>query len=337
MQILPEITENTAEILQRVRALVADDLSVIDHLIHKELLSGVPLTREITHHIFKTIGKRLRPMLVILTAHAFSNHKPLEKKHFDLAIVFEFVHTATLLHDDVVDHSLLRRGENTANAIWGNAASVLVGDFLYSRAFQILARHHHAQIMQVLSETTNAIAEGEVMQLMNRHDADLSIEHYFQVITQKTAALFSAAGKTGALLENARIQDQKAMADYGLYLGITFQIIDDLLDYEISSDITGKNMGDDLREGKATLPLIYAIKNATPQQSLFIRDTIKKGDVNALPEILSLLKKTNAFQLTRNKAMEYAQLAHHALKDIPDSVYRNAMQELIIFAVYRSY
>ncbi len=337
MQILSEITENTAEILQRIRALVADDLRAIDHLIHEELSSSVPLTREITHHIFKTTGKRLRPMLVILAAHAFSNQKPLEKRHFDLAIVLEFVHTATLLHDDVVDHSLLRRGEDTANAIWGNAASVLVGDFLYSRAFQILARHHHAQIMQVLSETTNAIAEGEVMQLMNQHDADLSEENYFQVITQKTAALFSAAAKIGALLENAGIQDQKALSDYGLYLGITFQIIDDLLDYETSSDITGKNIGDDLRDGKATLPLIYAIKNATPEQSLFIRDAIKKGDVNVLPEILSILKETNAFQLTRHKAMAYAQLANQALQNVPDSVYRNAMRDLITFAVNRNY
>ena len=187
MQISHETIDNSAEILQDIRALVADDLEAVDHLIDEELSSSVPLTREITQHIFKTKGKRLRPLLVILAAHAFSAEKTLKKRHYELAVVIEFVHTATLLHDDVVDHSDLRRGEQTTNAIWGNAASVLVGDFLYSRAFQILARHNDPRVMQILSETTNVIAEGEVIQLMNQHDANLSEENYFHVITQKTA------------------------------------------------------------------------------------------------------------------------------------------------------
>ncbi len=331
------LIENPAEILQNIRALVASDLEAVDHLIHKELASSVPLTREITQHIFKTKGKQLRPLLVILAARAFSNKRALEKKHYELAVVIEFVHTATLLHDDVVDHSELRRGQQTANAIWGNAASVLVGDFLYSRAFQILARHNDSAIMQVLSEATNAIAEGEITQLMNQHDADLSEDNYFQVITQKTAKLFSAATEIGALLENAENTDVKAMSDYGLHLGITFQMIDDLLDYETSAAMTGKNIGDDLRDGKVTLPLIYAMQNAIPEKSLVVRNAIKTGDINALDEILSILKETNAFTMTRNKANECATLANHALKNIPESIYRNAMEELVLFAVRRGY
>src|SRR3990167_1363806 len=327
--------EDPTKILQDIRALIANDLAAFDALIQEELSSSVPLTREVTQHIFKTKGKRLRPLLVILAAHAFSAGKPLEKGHLEIAVVIEFVHTATLLHDDVVDHSNLRRGQQTANAIWGNAASVLVGDFLYSRAFQILARHNDLRVMQVLSETTNAIAEGEVMQLMNQHDADLSEENYFHVIAQKTAKLFSAATEIGALLENAGKQAQKAMADYGLHLGITFQMIDDLLDYETSADITGKNIGDDLSEGKATFPLIFAMQNTSSEKSEVIHNAIKEGDVNALSEILVILKETNAFTATRSKAQHHALLAKHALKNIPNSDYRQAMEDLILFATHR--
>jgi len=337
MQISPEKIEHSTDILETIRALVANDLDAFDRLIHDELSSSVPLTREITQHIFKTKGKRLRPLLVILAAHAFSKRTELEKKHIELAVVIEFVHTATLLHDDVVDHSELRRGQQTANAMWGNAASVLVGDFLYSRAFQILARHNDTAILNVLSIATNSIAEGEVLQLMNQHDADLSEENYFHVITQKTAKLFSAATEIGALLENAGNTGQKAMADYGLHLGITFQIIDDLLDYETSADITGKNIGDDLAEGKATLPLIYAMQNATPEKSLFIHNAIKKGDVTALSEIISILKETNALNATRDKALKQAQLARQALKNIPESKYRQALEDLIVFATQREF
>lgn len=337
MQTSFDKTENSTDILRNIRTLVASDLAAVDDLILKELSSSVPLTCEITDHIFKTKGKRLRPLLVILAANAFSNGKPLSTIHYELAVVIEFVHTATLLHDDVVDHSDLRRGEKTANAIWGNAGSVLVGDFLYSRAFQILARHDQREIMSVLAQTTNAIAEGEVMQLMNQHDADLSEENYFHVITQKTAQLFSAATEIGALLEHTEKTAQKAMANYGLYLGIAFQIIDDLLDYESSAEETGKNIGDDLSEGKATLPLIYAMQNATSEKSEFIRTAIKNGDVDSLSEILIILKETDAFTSTRNKAKKYAALANAALQNIPESPYRKALEDLIAFAVERHY
>lgn len=337
MQNIDYTIENSTEKLAHIRALLADDLQAFDQLIQAELASSVPLTREITQHIFKTKGKQLRPLLVILAAHAFSAGKPLEKRHLELAVVIEFVHTATLLHDDVVDHSSLRRGQKTANAIWGNAASVLVGDFLYSRAFQILARLNHVSVMQVLSETTNAIAEGEVLQLMNQHDANLSEENYFHVITQKTAKLFSAASKIGAILESTNEDNQISMANYGLHLGITFQMIDDLLDYESSASITGKNIGDDLRDGKATFPLIYAMQQTSAEKSALIKNAIQQGDDAALEIILTILKETDAFTATRNKAYEHATLANNALKNIPDSRYRNAMQELIVFAVQRSY
>lgn len=337
MQLIDHQTKASSELLQSIRALVANDLNAVDELMRTELASSVPLTQEITQHIFKAKGKQLRPLLVLLASHAFSTEKPLQKTHYELAIVIEFVHTATLLHDDVIDHSDLRRGKKTANAIWGNAASVLVGDFLYSRAFQILARHQHAEIMNELSESTNAIAEGEVLQLMNQHDADLSEENYFHVITQKTARLFSSATKIGALLENTEKQAQNAITKYGLHLGIVFQMIDDLLDYETSSDITGKNIGDDLNEGKATFPLIYAMKNATTEKSALIRDAIKNGDTQALPTILSILKETDAFTATRKKAHEHATLANEALEKIPESPYRQAMKDLIVFALNRSF
>lgn len=337
MQTTPEIIENPAELLQRIRTLVAPDLIAIDQLIQQELSSSVPLTREITQHIFKRKGKQLRPLLMTLAAHAISSKTVLEKSHYELAVVIEFVHTATLLHDDVVDHSELRRGQHTANVTWGNAASVLVGDFLYSRAFQILARNNRASVMQILSETTNAIAEGEVLQLMNQRDADLTEENYFHVITQKTAQLFSASSEIGALLENSAPTQQKAMADFGLHLGIIFQVIDDLLDYETSSDITGKNIGDDLNEGKATLPLIYAMQNTTPENAAMIRNAIKNNGTDKLETILTVLKETNALTATRNKAKETARLALQSLTAIPDSVYRRALEELVVFAVSRNY
>lgn len=333
---IAEPIENSTEKLDAIRSLVINDLESIDQLISKEVASSVPLTQEVTRHIFKSKGKRLRPLLVILSAHALKKQE-LGTQHFELATVIEFVHTATLLHDDVVDHSLQRRGQRTANAIWGNLASVLVGDFLYSRAFQILARHNHIAIMRVLSEATNAIAEGEVMQLMNQNDADLTEENYFKVIIQKTAKLFSAATEIGAILQNANETEQKAMATYGLHLGIAFQIIDDLLDYYADSDITGKNLGDDLSEGKATLPLIYAIKESTQQQADLIRTAIRTADINLLPEIILILNNSQALSATKNKAIEHANLAQAALNNIPNSEYRDALQKLVLFSVERKY
>lgn len=328
-------TLSSNELLLDIRGLVANDLEAVSAYIFQELSSNVPLTRDVTDHIFKTKGKQLRPLLVLLASHACGKQHPLEEKHTALATVIEFVHTATLLHDDVVDHSDLRRGRKTANAIWGNAASVLVGDFLYSRAFQILSRHHHPRIMTLLSETTNAIAEGEVQQLMNQRDADLTEAQYFHVITQKTARLFSAAAEIGAILENGGEQQQKAMAIYGLHLGLAFQIIDDLLDYASSADITGKNIGDDLSEGKATLPLIYAIQDAAPDHALRIREAIKNSDLSELPFIMTALKETNAFEKTREKAREQARMAEATLQHIPASPYHDALRKLLVFAVER--
>ncbi|MDP1573639.1 MAG: polyprenyl synthetase family protein [Coxiellaceae bacterium] len=339
MQITDPLIENptfSADLLQKIRALVSNDMDAISDFIYRELSSNVPLTREITDHIFKTKGKQLRPLLAILSAHAFADKNALSEKHHALAVVIEFVHTATLLHDDVVDHSTLRRGKKTANAIWGNAASVLVGDFLYSRAFQILSRNHDPRVMQVLSETTNAIAEGEVQQLMNQRDAYLSEENYFRVITQKTARLFSAAAEMGAILENAGDAAEKAMATYGLHLGLAFQIIDDLLDYETSSDITGKNIGDDLAEGKATLPLIYAMQKTSEKNAALIRDAIKNSDAAQLPFILKILKETDAFFATREKAREQLLIAEKSLALAPESQYRDALKGLLVFAVERS-
>lgn len=325
------------ERLARIRALVTNDLANISEFIHRELSSNVPLTRDITDHIFQTKGKQLRPLLSILSTHACAPAIGLTEAHYAIAAIIEFVHTATLLHDDVVDHSSLRRGKRTANDIWGNAASVLVGDFLYSRAFQILSRHHHPRIMQVLSETTNAIAEGEVQQLMNQRDAHLTEEKYFHVITQKTARLFSAAAEMSAVLQNAGPVIENAMACYGLHLGLAFQIIDDLLDYESSAEITGKNIGDDLSEGKATLPLIYAIQTTSDDNASRIRDSIKNGDLTELDFILHVLHETNALEKTRNKAREHIQLADNALEKIPTSQYRDALKELLVFAVERSH
>ena len=337
MQIAYQSVENSAEILHRIRSLVDDDMTAIDRFIQVELCSDVPLTKEITQHIFQVKGKRLRPLLMMLAARALSQQKTMETSQYALAVVIEFVHTATLLHDDVVDQSSLRRGQRTANTIWGNPASVLVGDFLYSRAFQILARHQQPTIMKILSETTNAIAEGEIMQLMHQHSNTLSPDNYFHVITQKTARLFSTAAEISAILSGADKSDQQAMKIYGLHLGITFQLIDDLLDYETSSTMTGKNIGDDLAEGKITLPLIYAIENTTTEKAAFIRNTVQQGNIDALPEVLVILKETNAFTATRHKAKEEANLALQALNAIPPSVYRQALEELVTFAVERAY
>ena len=337
MQPIHQPIENSAEILFRIRALVVDDIAAIDAKMQAELTSSVPLACEITQHIFKSKGKQLRPLLLILVARAFATKSALSEAHHELAVVIEFVHTATLLHDDVVDRSELRRGQKTANAVWGNAASVLVGDFLYSRAFQILARHQHPRIMQTLSETTNAIAEGEIMQLMHQRNINVSEQNYFHVITQKTARLFSAAAEIGAILSHADAKNQKAMADYGLHLGIVFQLIDDLLDYETSSDITGKNIGDDLAEGKVTLPLIYALEQTTPEKAALIRNTIQNGDKNALPMMLAILKETDAFSATRKKAKQSAALALQALQTMPASQYHRALQALVEFAVERAY
>lgn len=337
MQTAIEPIEKSDKILQDIRSLLADELAAVDEFIKNELYSTVPLTEAVTQHIFKSGGKRLRPLLVILAANACNITKLSHAPHYALATVIEFVHTATLLHDDVVDNSNLRRGKKTANAIWNNQTSVLVGDFLYSRAFQILAKQNQPQIMRVLSETTNAIAEGEVRQLMNQHDPDLTETNYFRVITEKTAKLFSAAAEIGAILSNAPPKQQTAMAEYGLYIGIAFQIIDDLLDYDASIEQTGKNIGGDLAEGKVTLPIIYALQASDKTQANYIRNVFENGDISALENIISILTTTQALEKTKATAIDYAKRAEKTLAHIPESVYRQAMLNLLAFAVKRNH
>ena len=337
MQTLTKPAENSDKILRDIRSLLSNDLSAVDLFIRQQLHSTVPLTEEVTQHIFQSGGKRLRPLLLLLTANACNVSAETYSEKHALAAVIEFVHTATLLHDDVVDNSNLRRGKKTANAIWSNQASVLVGDFLYSRAFQILAQQNQPRIMQVLSETTNAIAEGEVRQLMNQHNPDLTEDNYFHVITEKTAKLFSTAAEIGAILSDASSIQQTATATYGLHIGIAFQIIDDLLDYQADSENTGKNVGDDLAEGKVTLPIIYAIQASDNTQADYLRDTLKHGNIHELDNVLKMLHETKSIEKTKKTAIEHTQLAAAALENLPDSAYRDAMKNLLVFAVQRCY
>jgi len=321
--------------LAALRAPVREDLQAVDQLIVAELSSRVPLIQTITKHIIKSGGKRLRPLMTLLSAKALGYGGDTE--HIELAAIIEFIHTATLLHDDVVDKSDLRRGEPTANATWGNQASVLVGDFLYSRAFQILARRDNIPIMKVLANTTNQISEGEVLQLIKRNDADITEEDYHTVIRCKTAQLFSAATEVGAIIATDNKPLQKAMADFGLHLGIAYQMIDDILDYTASADEMGKNLGDDLSEGNPTLPLIYAMHHASSEEAGTIRRAIEKGGLDNLKEILKIINATNALDYTLNYAKKHASLAHTALQSLPDSAYRQSLMDLTAFIVERHF
>ena len=328
-------SQQSSDALANIRAPITDDINALDQLIHQELISDIPLIQQITKHILSVGGKRLRPLLVLLSAKALGYKEGSE--HCELAAIIEFVHTATLLHDDVVDESSLRRGQQTANVIWGNQASVLVGDFLYSRAFQLLTRRNHNAIMRVLANTTNAIAEGEVLQLMNSHNPEINEATYRDVILLKTAKLFESATEVGGMLGTDNIEQQKAIAHYGLHLGMAFQIIDDLLDYASTAKEMGKNVGDDLAEGKATLPLIYALHHATAKQATQIRLAIEQGDLEKLPLIQQAIEDTQACEYTLSKARDHAHVALNALELIPDTPYRNAMRQLVDFVVERHY
>ncbi|HTA65528.1 MAG TPA: polyprenyl synthetase family protein, partial [Xanthomonadaceae bacterium] len=273
--------------LRAIQALVAEDMAAVDALIRRRLASDVVLVNQIGEHIVTAGGKRLRPMLALLAARAMGYRGD---EHHQLAAIIEFIHTATLLHDDVVDESDLRRGRKTANALWGNAPSVLVGDFLYSRSFQLMVELERPQVMRVLADTTNAIAEGEVLQLLHVRNPDTDEAAYTQVIERKTAVLFAAATRLGALLAGADAAAQQALHDYGLELGFAFQIADDVLDYTADSEALGKNLGDDLAEGKATLPLIHALAHANPATVPALRAAIVEGDVDAMPVILRAIR-----------------------------------------------
>ena len=312
---------------------MAADMLRVDDVIRLRLASDVALINQISHYIINAGGKRIRPRLVLLVAQALGFMGP--ERH-ELAATVEFIHTATLLHDDVVDESSLRRGQQTANALFGNAASVLVGDFLYSRAFQMMVSVNRMRVLEVLADATNVIAEGEVLQLMNMHDPDLSVEEYLRVIRFKTAKLFEASARLGAVLAGAGAALEDACAGYGRALGTAFQLVDDLLDYEGNSDELGKNVGDDLREGKPTLPLLVAMQRATPDERQLIRAAIEHGEVERLPEIITIVRRTGALEATRTAAEDEATRARACIDVLPESGAREALLELCDRAVHRS-
>jgi len=320
--------------LDLVRNVVAADMDRVNDLIQRRLHSDVVLIDQLGHYIVNSGGKRLRPALVLLSAGAFSY--PGEQ-HINLAAIIEFIHTACLLHDDVVDASRLRRGQETANQRWGNEASVLVGDFLYSRAFQMMVEVDSMRIMNIMSETTNTIAEGEVQQLLNRHDPDTTQERYLQVIFKKTAKLFEAAARTGAIISAAGAEPEEAMAAYGKHVGIAYQLIDDVLDYSASSDKLGKNIGDDLAEGKPTLPLIHAMSHSPAPQARLIRHAIETGGLKELGEIQAAIEETGAIAYTAQLAREEADKALAAIANLPRTTYLEALHALARFAVERTH
>jgi octaprenyl-diphosphate synthase len=315
-----------------VQALAAADMRAVDALIRTRLSSDVVLINQIAEHIIGGGGKRLRPMLVLLAAQAMGYRG---RDHVLLAAVVEFIHTATLLHDDVVDESDLRRGRKTANALWGNAASVLVGDFLYSRSFQMMVDADDMRVMRILADTTNRIAEGEVLQLLNIHNPDVDEAAYLRVIERKTAVLFAAATRLGALLSGASEAQEEALARFGLDLGFAFQIADDVLDYVSDAGTLGKNIGDDLAEGKATLPLIYAIERAPPEQAASLRRAIQTGGLDSLDNIVAAIGDTGAIERTLRRAQQYAHAAKAALAALPHSPARSALETLADYAVAR--
>lgn len=306
-------------------ALIADDMRGVDAVIGRRLQSEVALVSQVSQYIVAAGGKRLRPALLLLMCGALGYRG---EQRFNLAAVVEFIHTATLLHDDVVDASTLRRGRATANESFGNPASVLVGDFLYSRAFQMMVEGGNMRVMQTLSEATNVIAEGEVQQLMNMHDATLSEEAYLLVIRSKTAKLFEASSRLAALLAQSSEQVEQSCADYGQALGTAFQVIDDVLDYDGEVSEMGKNLGDDLREGKATLPLIIAMQRASDAERATIREAIETGGTGQMAQIIAIVQKTGALRATRDAAAAEAQRALNALRILPKNIYSQALEQL---------
>jgi octaprenyl-diphosphate synthase len=320
--------------MEAIREFIAVDMQEIDRIIRSRLHSNVLLIRQVADYIIGGGGKRLRPALVVLSSGAFGY---AGARHHELAAVIEFIHTATLLHDDVVDESALRRGQATANSLFGNAASVLVGDFVYSRAFQMMVDAGDMRILAVLAEATNVIAEGEVLQLMNCRNPDIEEAGYLQVIRCKTAKLFEAATRIGALLGDASVQAEAAMARYGAHLGTAFQLIDDVLDYSGDHTVIGKNVGDDLAEGKATLPLIYAMRQGTAVQVAAVRRAIEAGGLDELPAVLAAIRDTGALDYARDRAGAEAQLARAELAGLPDTRQREFLLQLADFSVSRSY
>ena len=320
--------------LSLIQSSIANDMQAVDEVIRLSLRSEVVLINQVAEYIINSGGKRLRPALVLLSAGVFGE---IKAHHHTLAAVVEFIHTATLLHDDVVDESSMRRGRATANTMFGNAASVLVGDFVYSRAFQMMVSVQNMRVMEILAEATNIIAEGEVLQLLNIHDADVTDEAYLQVIHYKTAKLFEAATRLGAIINNAPAKDEAAMAEYGMHLGTAFQLIDDVLDLSGDSSDIGKNLGDDIAEGKPTLPLLYAMRQGNDTQRTLIRKAIEQGGLEDFSAIIQAVKDTGALDYVRDVAKNEAELACQAIAQLPNNQYREAMLALAEFSVSRSF
>lgn len=330
---LASTTPNPVD-FESIKSLTANEAKSVDSLIIKQLSSDVILINQMGHYIVNNGGKRLRPMLLLLAAKALGQ---INHNHLTLAAVIEFIHTATLLHDDVVDESDLRRGQQSANAVWGNAASVLVGDYLYSSAFEMMVSTNIMRVMEILSKTTTAIAEGEVLQLLNCNNPETSEEKYLEVISRKTAILFSAATRLAAVVSNSSNKIEEGLAQYGQHLGIAFQLIDDALDYKATTEELGKNLGDDLAEGKPTLPLIYAIKNSSSGNANIIIDAIKNGNRNAFNDVYAIVKSSKAIEYTEKRANEEAQKAMLALDVLPNNDYKQALLSLASFSVQRNY
>ena len=331
--LVPKPPEPAGSSLETILAFVHDDMAAVDALIRRRLASDVVLVNQIGEHIVTAGGKRLRPMLLLLAARALG-HRGADAHQ--LAAVIEFIHTATLLHDDVVDESDLRRGRRTANAVWGNAPSVLVGDFLYSRSFQLMVELDRIEVMRILADTTNAISEGEVLQLLHVRNPDVDEAAYLEVIERKTAVLFAAATRLGALLAGADAAVQQQLHDYGLALGHAFQIADDVLDYSADEGTLGKHLGDDLAEGKATLPLIHAMAKADPARRQRLATIVEQGDVAALPEVLSAIEAADGLGYSRERAARYARAAEAALDGLADAPAVAALRGLARHAVDRA-
>lgn len=321
--------------LEQITELTAQDMAAVNATILEQLNSDVTLINQLGYYIISGGGKRIRPMIAVLAARALHYQGD---KHITVAALIEFIHTATLLHDDVVDESDMRRGKATANAAFGNAASVLVGDFIYTRAFQMMTSLESLRVLALMSEAVNVIAEGEVLQLMNVHDPDITEESYMRVIYSKTARLFEAAAQSSAILSDASVAEEKALQDYGRYLGTAFQLIDDLLDYSADGSTLGKNTGDDLNEGKPTLPLLHAMHNSEGEQKAMIRGAIEQGNGRHLLEpVLLAMQQCGSLEYTRQRAEEEADKAIAALQVLPESPHRSALEGLAHLAVQRDF
>ena len=325
-------TNDSDKAFELVKNLIRADSKAVDELIRENLRSDVMLISQVSEYIINSGGKRIRPLIALLAAKALNYSG---KNHILTAAIIEFIHTATLLHDDVVDESKRRRGQDAANIIFGNQASVLIGDFLYSRAFQMMVKLDEMKVLRILADTTNTIATGEVMQLINAHDPNIDENNYTEVIYRKTACLFEASGHAAAILADTDKTNRMAMINYGKHLGIAFQLIDDALDYSASSEVLGKNLGDDLAEGKPTLPIIYAIKNSSPTERKTIQTAIENGDLTKLAIIQEIIESTGAIKYTSMRAQEAAEKAIDASSILPDSKYKEALISIANFAVHR--